>query len=75
MRCVQQGLQRDGEVDETVAHKEEHGDDRCHVVKEGYQDAQLGNDKREAETAHGLATPLPSEELQVGDDVVFCDRL
>ena len=42
--CSQQRLQRAGQVDEPVAHKEEHGDDGGDLVQVAYQDSHLRDD-------------------------------
>lgn len=69
-------LESAGKVDETVAHEEEHGDDRCHLIDVTNQNTDFGDDERAqlAVDRFGAAYHL-SQWIDDRYDVVLSDSL
>ena len=76
VRCAQQRLQGAGQIDEAVAHQEEHGQERCEQIDVAEQDAALADEQSQDEGTRRLA-PLgrDGERFQERDDTVLRDGL
>lgn len=73
---AEEGLEGAGEVDESVAHQEEHGQERRQVVHVAEEDPALADEEREQEGARRLAPRRRlGERSQERDDLVLRDRL
>jgi len=74
--CSEEGLEGAGQVDEAVAHEEEHGEERRQVVDVAEEDAALADDHGEDERPRGLAARRRhGERRQERDDAVLGDGL
>lgn len=72
----QDTLKRAGQIDEEIAHQEEHGEYWGNEIKIANDDAQLGNGERDNDGRHGLASLVRvAERVEKGHDLVLGNGL